>query len=126
MTVSRATAIAVTRDIEAAIAEVLAKHGLTAGRTSTRYGENYKVSIEANAIGALAPEANDWKRYASSFGLPTDALGEKFVSGGRTFCITGLNLRARRMPVLATDVATGKPYKFAAESVRRALPAAQA
>jgi hypothetical protein len=126
MTVNRAAAIAVTKDIEAAVAAVLAKHGLSAGRVSTRYGESYKVSIEATAIGAPAPEASDWMRYATGFGLPADALGGTFTSNGRTFRITGLNLRARRMPVLACEVRSGKAYKFAIESVLRALPAVQA
>lgn len=54
------------------------------------------------------------------FGI-TGEFGTEFVSGGKTYRITGVNFRARSMPIKATCVADGKSYKFEAYAVQRAL-----
>lgn len=44
-----------------------------------------------------------------------------FVSGNRTFQITGVNFRAKAYPINAKDLMDGKTYKFAARLVLASL-----
>lgn len=118
--VDRMKARALSAEIDAAIAPVLAKHGMEKGKTHTTYGELYRFKIEATPIGAAKPEETDWQRFATLFNLPEDALGKEITLGGQKMKIVGLNTRARKMPVML-EAAGGKKYKAPAESVTRAL-----
>lgn len=75
--------------------------------------------VAANGV-VVTKEATAFERYANGYGLLGVSLGDKFTSKGRTFEITGLNTRARRMPVQAKD-RSGRGYKFTVEAVTRAL-----
>jgi hypothetical protein len=79
--------------------------------TAMDRGENGEVQT---------PEAKDFVYYAVSFGLKADDLGRTFRQGGETFTITGMKPRSRKYPVLATS-ASGKTYKFGADSVKAML-----
>lgn len=62
----------------------------------------------------------DFKLHAASFGLKASDLGREFgTSIGSRFKICGLNPRAWKSPILATN--NGKTYKFKAESVKTLL-----
>lgn len=115
-TVDRATCQKIGAEIEAAIDPILARHGFERGKTTRNYGEYFGMRFQATPIGAEKPQESDWKHFASLFGLPEDALGKTIQMGGRTFTITGLNTRARRMPVMLADE-SGKSFKAPAESV---------
>lgn len=52
-------------------------------------------------------------------GLTPEHFGKEFVSQGKRFVVTGINLRARKYPVTADCISDGKSYKFTADSVQR-------
>jgi len=83
--------------------------GLHTKLTLTENGENgEKVSVSAN----------DFKRFAFSYGLQEGDLGKKFVSNGEVFEITGCKPKSNKYPILGKNVATGRTFKFTANGVK--------
>jgi hypothetical protein len=120
-TVERAFATALSKEIEAAVAPILAAHGMDPGRARTTYGELYKFGIEAVPVGAAKPEERNWQEMAQFYGLPADALGKEIRMNARAFKITGLNTRAPKSPVMLTEVNSGRSFKAPTASVIAAL-----
>jgi hypothetical protein len=67
----------------------------------------------------------EWARWAELFGLLVEDFGAEFTAQGRRFRITGVNTRAKRMPINCEEISTGRTFKFEAESVKRALATEQ-
>jgi len=63
-----------------------------------------------------------WEEYAGLFNLPKDGFGKEFTTQGRTFVISGINPKASKMPIEATDKATGKGFKFTEQAIQGYLP----
>jgi hypothetical protein len=83
----------------------------------------FKVNLnEVAADGlVLSREAVAFQEQAPRYGLMSSDLGQTFHSRGKSFRITGLNTRAKRYPINAEDISTGKRFKFASETVVRSL-----
>lgn len=64
-------------------------------------------------------EAQDFRQFASMFGLKSEWFGRTFTANGQQFKITGLAIKSRRMPVLAQALRDGRAYKFPADTVAR-------
>lgn len=119
-------------EMDAALAKVLAKHGVTAdlGRmTFTNEEVRCKLTVSVNStgpVGAVAStdsaEERKFKQYAYKFGLTGDEFGKTFKSRGTAFTIIKINPRAKRdgYPVIAQN-ARGTKYKFGAEKAREAV-----
>lgn len=127
--VTRAQARQITADVEQALADVFAKHGLDLRIKSSKYGLCYAVSVEGIVAAPEGAEFNPNTREAQAYveladlyGLPADGLGRKFTMGGHEYTVVGINDRARSMPVLAQR-ADGKRYKMPEDAVARALAA---
>ena len=119
-------------EIDAALAGVLAKHGLTADLGNIRFGTTdfrCKLNVEvASTTGPAAvadtTSANErkFKTHAWKFGLTGDEFGKTFKSRGTSFTIIEINPRAKRggYPVIAKN-ARGTEYKFAASFAKEAV-----
>lgn len=127
MLVDKKTAQAVTAEIQAALQEILEKHGMEQGKVSIKYGEIFKVTFEAtpvalneNGVNVNTPEAQSWLYLGEyrGFANPASVLGTTFTMNGKTFKFVGFNERAPRMPVVAVDVKDGKQYKIDAKALR--------
>ena len=59
--------------------------------------------------------------YATMVGLADVEFGARFEIQGTTYSICGLKPRSRKYPVLAKQIPTGKTYKFAVDSVKKAV-----
>ena len=79
-----------------------------------------KVTFVADGADPLKA---DFERFAGGYGLKPEDHGREFRNGGRRFKIAGLNTRARKRPIVATEAGTGKEYVFTVESVKRGLAA---
>lgn len=102
--------------------EIAERRGLNVRLSKGKYGEVGQVSVEFLRRDVPTPEANDFVRYARMYGLETSDLGLQFHDvAGHRYTISGINPRARSMPVLATEATTGRTYKFRAETVQRLL-----
>jgi hypothetical protein len=128
MLVSKATASAITGEIESAVNAILAKHGMDAGKTMVKYGNLYSIKIEAtplaeneNGVNVNSPEAQAWEMFGTSYGFdnPTEALGKTFTTSGKTFKFIGFNTKAPKMPVNAVCLEDGKSYKFPTKALRK-------
>ena len=77
-----------------------------------------EVANKSEDGSVLSSKAKDFQRNAHLYGLKSEMLGQTFVCNGKTFTITGLNTRARKMPIQANDE-NGSGYKFTADQVVR-------
>jgi hypothetical protein len=119
----------VSDEAEAALQAVAEKYGLVLKRESGRYSANnftakFSFAVKA-ADGSDAPAS--FARQASLLGLPEDCYGKVFQTwGGKSYKVTGINLRARKYPVLGECLRTGKTFKFMSDSVKHGLKMAEA
>jgi hypothetical protein len=70
---------------------------------------------------ALSPMKEDFKKYASSFGLKPEDIGKKFVRNNITYKIAGLKLANRKFPIICENCQNKKMYKLNEVDVKRAL-----
>lgn len=116
MSVSRTECKAITADIEAAVAAVLAKHGLKSENMRATYGESYSVKITAAPTDAPSTFA----RYAVMFDLDPALDGKSFFYGNESYTITGIAPKSWKRPVLATR-RDGKVFKFPTSIAARTM-----
>jgi hypothetical protein len=115
-----------------AVRKVLEANGLALNeRSRTTYdGSHFSTKFEAAVINddgtAETVEAVAFKRYAYLYGLDPADFGKSFTSRGTLYVICGLNTRAQKLPILATQVSTGKTYKFSETAVQLGLNKAAA
>lgn len=127
MQVDKKTAQAVTAEITAEIDAILARHGLTRGRMSTKYGDAYSLTINAealclgaNGVNLSSKEAQDYELYAASYGLPQGLLGKMFNVNGVSYAFAGLAVRRSKYPIYVRNLETGA-MSFFQEGVKRYL-----
>jgi hypothetical protein len=111
-------------DFDKAITELEKKYNITISQGSISYSENefhMKITAKKNTTtSGKSTEQADFEKYCELFGLKPSDYGKTFKSNGKEFMITGLNVRARSMPVIAY-CSDGKSYKFSEESIKRVL-----
>ena len=132
MSISKETGQAVAAEIDKAVRDILAKHGLEAGRTTTGHGEwfEYKVTAVAvtlgdNGVNLSSKEAT----YYSKFGYTayagdndftgvelTAPLGTRFQGD---YAFAGIDAKKRKFPIIAIDLKTGKMVGFPDSVVAR-------
>jgi hypothetical protein len=112
--------------LSAALREVIelvaAEHGLdfkVGGGSFSPHDGTYKPRIEFSVPAVKAAAAN---QSAEWMGIP-DAVGRRFEFRGKTYEITGVNPRARKMPIQATELASGRSFKFPTSTVKHCLEA---
>lgn len=128
MSVSKQQAIELSKEIERFTKELFASHGLDVPKMSTRYGDQYKVTIttgsvelDESGINLASQEAVDFVRYAEMglIDLPAEALGRTFRNpDGVEYVLAGYVPSRPKYPYVAKRVADGKSYKFTDHVVR--------
>ena len=120
-------------ECEEALTAIAVKHGLTLDRKGRTYRRDslpvmFQFLIkELDTNGnAMDSKAKDFMKHAGLYGLSEKDFLAVFRSNGELFRVTGFKPRARKYPVLAESVLTGKTYKFSAERVKTALASAKA
>lgn len=117
--VSKATAIAVSKEIQEAITAIFTKHNLTQSKISTKYGTNYSVKIEANAVNlndagvnVCSIEAQQWIAVGKDYGFenPAGQLGQVVRWNSKDMRFDGINVNKSKFPIYVTDVVTQKQY----------------
>ncbi len=122
--INKSTARDIGIAVEEALAEVAEKYGLTVEVRGGSYDStSFRPKVEFKTAGAAEDE---FRTYATMYGLEPDDFGKEFTSKGRKFRISGLATRSRTYPILATDIASSKTYKFTAEGAMNALAYASA
>jgi len=102
----------------AALQAVAALHGLTLKAKSGNFSpEAFNVTLTFSTTGAEGiPQ--DFARAAPAIGLKAEDFGKTFTTlSGKTFRITGINLRRRKYPVSVVNVKTERGFKMSARQV---------
>jgi len=117
----------VTEAVNKALDEVGRKHGINIQRSGNgSFNEsNFTFKVECALIGndgmVRNKEVENFKKFATSYGLKPEHLGKSFKGwNGETFTISGLNTRAHKNPIQATN-SKGKTYVFPEGEVQNYL-----
>jgi hypothetical protein len=107
---------AIRADIDAALAEVAKKHGISLRAASAKYADsNFTMKVEGATLDesgkASLREAEDFRRYASLIGLKNEDLGREFLTPkGKRYRLVGFRAKSRKFPMLCEDLSDGKLY----------------
>jgi hypothetical protein len=77
-----------------------------------------EAAVIADGGTAETRERTAFKLQADFFTLKPEWLDKTFSFGGDDYTIIGLNTKAYKAPVLATQASNGKTYKFKADHVK--------
>ena len=113
-------------DIQSALAPIAAKYGITLQYKSSRFSpDNVTIKIEGATIGssgvANTRERDDFKLYASMYGLKETDLDKEISYTGKKYIIIGLNTRRSKYPIVAKRIEDGKTILLTCEMVKSAL-----
>ena len=121
----------ISADIEAALAPVAAKYGITFVYKGARFLEKSATfKIEGATIGAGGVVQNKdremFKLYARSYGLSPSDLDRQIGYGWQReqYILIGLNTRRPKYPIVAKRVSDGKIILLTADGVKRSIAAA--
>ena len=110
----------ISDEAQAALEAVAAKYGMTLSRGNGRFSPD-RLTVKFDfCMAAEGGAPADFARKAAMIGLPEDCFGKEFLSGGRRFRITEINLRRRKYPVSGEGPQGGR-YKFTADTVKWGL-----
>jgi hypothetical protein len=103
-------------DLDAALAQVAVKHGITLKAGRIGYTEtSFKVAVEATATSTdgtpTGKDAESFKALAEFYGLSPSDLGRTFQSRSGTHTIVGLNSRLQKNSII-TETPDGKRYRW--------------
>jgi plasmid stability protein len=119
--------IAVFReDIEAAFAEIAAKHGVSVeldkrskySDTQIFFGATITSSESGTVVTAMEQTFRDKARI---YGMQATDLNRELTINRKRFRITGLKPANRSYPIIAQDCVTGQSFKFTVAAVTRAM-----
>jgi len=126
--VSKEKCSEVSREIEAAIMDIFAKHDLKVTKRASKYGDNYEFKIVAEAlmisedgINLASPDVIYYNRFGHTAYLGvsiqdeiklTAPIGTKFASGGKVFAFAGVRSRGKNK-ILGVCQETKKTFVFA-------------
>jgi hypothetical protein len=116
----RPTARVVGNAIESAVQGVAKEFGIIIQRVSGRYDEKlYTLKLECAVMSNGQPTsraAEDFKRWATLYGLKPSDLHKQIVFLGEHYKVVGLKPKSRRYPILA-ERADGKRFKLPVSAV---------
>jgi len=118
--------------IEEALQKVGQQYGVHIKRGNGSFNPtSLTLKIEAAIIGengAIKDKGSeDFKRYATMYGLQPSDLGRKFKDwSGKEFEITGLAMRRTKNPILAKNTRTGKGFVWPEKEVQVLLDKSKA
>lgn len=112
-------------ELEKALVDVCAKHGITAKIGNASFTDlecKFQLILELEGAGEAKSTAKqaDFERYATLYGLEPTDLGKTFLVGGSLYSITGISPNRPKFPIDGVRH-DGKMFKFGLETVKRAL-----
>lgn len=107
--------------IEAALQDLAEKEQLSISLGSARFtSDNVTFKLELSTVNndgtVNTKEGEDFKFYASRYGLKPEALGATFRHAGDVYTIKGCKPRSHKYPILGVN-SNGKTYKFHSSTV---------
>lgn len=117
---NKAQAAALNADLKAAIDAVLERHGLQKSKQNLSFTSSGEITLNVKAASAEAKKSNV-KMFATFVNVKEEDIERVFTLGGKELRLADYNHRARKMPWVAEEPATGKRYKLTDEQVQRAF-----
>lgn len=112
----------VHEDVRKEVNDVLAKYGLTLGKSIGRYSATeFTVKLTAmvteTTSGTFFDKGKaDFERYAPSYDIPKEMLGRQVVINGKRYKIIGWNNRSNKYKVLI-ESSNGKKMRATPEMI---------
>lgn len=126
----RASLRQITAEAEELLRPLAEKYGLVLDRKPGSYRRDalpvmlqFLVRVEDGEGNALTAKGSDFMKFANVYGMAPSDLGREFVSNGKRFRISGLNIKAQRTPIIADEVNSGRGYRFDVHTVKLLLGA---
>ena len=116
----KAQAASLNEELALAIAAVLEKHGLDKTKQDLRWTSEGAITWKIEASSGEA-KRESLAMYASFVSIDPNEIDRIFSLAGRQLRLVRYNTRARVMPWVAEDLATGKRYKLTDEQVQHAF-----
>jgi len=127
MNISKETGQAVAKEMDAAMRDILAKHGLEVGKVSTGHGEWFEFKVTAvaislgdNGVNLSSKEATYYSKFGYTAYLGGDndftgtqltaPLGTLFYDGNYAFA--GIDSKKKKNTIVAIRIADGKTVLF--------------
>jgi hypothetical protein len=122
----RETVKTIAAKVEDAVRAIGEEHGVQIKYKGGNYTESSAVlKLEVAEIRggeAVTREAEDFRRYASLFGLRPEDLGREFKDwSGDAYKVVGAKPNSRKYPILVKNLTSGKTFKFPEGRVQAAL-----
>ena len=115
-------------DMEAALAAVASKYGITLTYNGARFFENnatFKIEGATIGAGGIANnrERESFKSLAPLYGLKASDLDREIAYGWKKelYVITGLNTRRTKYPIVARRIKDNKTLLLTLDGVKRAI-----
>lgn len=120
-TFDRAACRVLREDLDAALAAVAEKHGITLKTGGMRFTDaTVTIQVEA-ALPGRSKNSEAFNRHAHVFGLEQEDLGRELTINGWRLRIAGLRPNAPKRPVLLDRVGSKGQVVATVEDVLRAL-----
>lgn len=115
----KAKAKALSTEVDAALQAIAERNGLSVKVGGGSYDAgSFRPKVEFKEGDA---DASEFAQFASMYGLKPEDFGRQFIANGKLFKVSGLAIRSPKRPVLATQVSTGRVFKFDDDTVAHLL-----
>jgi len=125
MVIDRALLRILKAEINTEIEKVGQKYGISLRVGNGNYTpETFTLKLEGGVIVngiAIDKDRQAFKANALYVGLAPNDLGREFNFQGKVYKIVGLKTSSKKYPVIASNLATGKKFKFAVADVKALL-----
>ena len=102
MEITKKMLVDIRPEIEEALKEVADKFGISMSLGNGVYGGlegHFKLLLRTTGENGETKESEDFKRYASSYGLKPEWFGKTFTHQGETYTIGAILPKKRKMPI---------------------------
>ena len=123
---NRAFTNKIKQEVLEAIKPLEAKHNVQFGfKGGTIGNDSASLKLEVATVSrdgvVKTGEYSEFQVLAKFYGFEETDFGKEFLSNGTKYRISGLKSRRKKFPISATRVSDGATFKFATETVLRAL-----
>jgi len=117
----RTTLKVLRKEINSALSAVCETHGITITLGNISFSNNEaSIKMKANIEGAPTKEESMYSSYALITDLPPLHSVVKLFDG-KEYKIIGWNTKARKYPIKAMEIHTGKVFKMRESQIKNAL-----
>ncbi len=114
------------KEIEIALRTVCDKYNIDVKAGRARYQEisaeiDLTFTTKAGDGASIDLEAEEFKRYATRYGMSASDLGKRIILSGQQYEIVGMTKTKAKYPILAKNLVDKKRYKLTAATVKKGL-----